>query len=69
MVAVVGLAIGLAGSIALASLMGSLLFGVTARDPVTFATVPVVVIVAALASMVPARSATKLSVRETIAYE
>ena len=53
-----GIAAGVAGAAALAHLMASLVFGITPRDPLTFAAAPVVLaIVAAVASIVPARRA------------
>jgi ABC-type antimicrobial peptide transport system permease subunit len=57
-VAVVGVAVGLAAAWASTHVMASLLFEVSARDPVTFATVAVVLIaVSALATYLPARRA------------
>jgi putative ABC transport system permease protein len=56
--AVVGLAIGLAGALALSRLLASSLFGVQPTDPATLAAVSaVVLVVALLASYVPARKA------------
>lgn len=55
-----GVVIGLAASFVLTRLMSSLLFGVSPSDPLTFATVPMVLIVVALAACtVPARRAIK----------
>lgn len=57
----IGLAIGLLGSLALTRTMASLLFGVTATDPLTFAAVIALLIAAALlACYIPARRATKV---------
>jgi ABC-type antimicrobial peptide transport system permease subunit len=56
--AVAGIAIGLAGSVALSRLLASSLFGVQPTDPATLAAVSaVVLVVALLASYVPARRA------------
>jgi putative ABC transport system permease protein len=56
-----GLAVGVAGSLALGRLLGSLLFGVKAADLATIAGVTAVLAaVAALASWVPARRATRI---------
>jgi predicted permease len=62
-----GVVAGLAASIAVTHLMSSLLFGVSASDPVIFATVPVVlVIVALVACFIPARRATLVSPVEAL---
>jgi putative ABC transport system permease protein len=56
-----GLALGLAGALALTRLMSSLLYGVQPTDPVTYAgVVAVLVAIAALASWLPARRATQV---------
>jgi ABC-type antimicrobial peptide transport system permease subunit len=56
-----GVAIGLAGSLALTRMIGSLLFGVTATDPLTFAAVILLLTAAALlACYIPARRATRV---------
>jgi putative ABC transport system permease protein len=57
----IGLGLGLAGAFAIAQVMAGLLFGVSGRDPLTFATVPVLlVLVAAMASYAPARRALRV---------
>ena len=54
----IGIVVGLAAAYGATRLLASLLFGVKANDPMTFAAVAVMVsIVAAIASMVPARRA------------
>jgi putative ABC transport system permease protein len=56
--ATAGVVIGIAGALAMASLVASMLFGVTPFDPVSYAaTAAVLLLVAALACYVPARRA------------
>jgi putative ABC transport system permease protein len=58
---VIGAAIGLVGALWLGHTASSLLFGVTASDPLTFATVSLLLTVVALAACYfPARRATKV---------
>lgn len=59
--ALIGIAIGLGGAVALTRLMASLLFGVTPTDLLTFSAVSVALIIVALvACYLPARRAAKL---------
>jgi putative ABC transport system permease protein len=65
-----GLLIGVAGALALGRVMSSLLFGVRAADPTTFAVVACfLVAVAVLASYVPARRATRIDPISALRYE
>ena len=57
--ALVGIALGSAGALALTRMLAALLYGVKPMDPVTFVAVPILLLaVALLASYVPARRAT-----------
>jgi len=58
--AAIGVAIGLAGAFAVTRLMRALVFGVSTTDPATFAGLSVfLILVAALASYLPARQAAR----------
>jgi putative ABC transport system permease protein len=68
--ALIGIAIGLAGAFAVTRLMTSLLFGVSATDPVTFIVVPFLLVgVAVLACVIPARRAAKVDPVVALRYE
>jgi ABC-type antimicrobial peptide transport system permease subunit len=62
MLTATGTIVGLGASIVVTRLMASLLFGVSASDPMTFAVVPVLLgIVTLAACFIPARRATRVS--------
>jgi predicted permease len=66
----IGIAIGIAGAMGLTQLMKTLLYGVSAADPVTFVAVAVLLaLVALLACWLPARRATKVDPMIALRYE
>jgi len=68
--ALVGIALGLAAAAVLSPLIESQLFGVRAYDPVTFAAVPVLLLlVAAAAAFAPARRAMRTDPMQAIRYQ
>jgi len=61
LLSVVGLGVGMALALGLTRLMAGILFGISPRDPITFAMVPLVLLVVALvASYLPARRAAQV---------
>lgn len=68
--ALVGVAFGIAGALGLTHLMTSLLYGISATDPLTFiSTTLALSAVALLATYIPARRATKVDPMEALRYE
>jgi len=68
--AAIGIAIGLAGALAVARLLGQVLYGVSSHDLVTFASVPALMMAVALAaSYIPARRATQIDPLIAVRYE
>jgi putative ABC transport system permease protein len=66
----IGIVIGIVSSLALSRWMESLLFGVSATDPLTFIAIPIILSAVALAACaVPALRATKVDPMVALRYE
>jgi len=68
--ALVGVAIGVASAFGLTRILASFLFGVTARDPTVFVSVPLILTVIALVAVwLPARRAARVDPAVALRYE
>lgn len=68
--ALVGIALGLAASLALTRMMAAMLFGVSATDPITFVGVVAILLgVVLLACWIPARRAMRVDPMVALRYE
>jgi ABC-type antimicrobial peptide transport system permease subunit len=66
----IGVVIGLGAAAALTRLLSTLLYGISPLDPVTYAAVPVVLVIATvLASYLPARRAASVDPVEALKVE
>jgi putative ABC transport system permease protein len=66
----IGGLVGVAGCAAVSQVLSSMLFGVSAHDPIAFALVPLfLLVVALLASYIPTRRAMKVDPMVALRYE
>jgi ABC-type antimicrobial peptide transport system permease subunit len=70
LLALIGLAIGIAGALSLSRLMASQLYGVRPTDPITFITMAALLMIVSLAaSYLPARRAMRVEPMAALRYE
>jgi putative ABC transport system permease protein len=70
LLAIMGVVVGLIGGFFITRVMSTLLFGVEARDPMTFAVIPALLVsVALVACYLPARRATRVDPMVALRYE
>jgi putative ABC transport system permease protein len=70
MLVLIGLGLGMVGALALTRLLATLLFGVTAKDPMTFISIAALLsLVALLACFIPAWRATRVDPLEALRCE
>ena len=63
----IGVVVGTAAGLFATGLMGSFLYGIGARDPITFVIIPLVLLAIALpACLLPARRATRVNPMEAL---
>ena len=66
----VGIVVGLVAAFAVSRMLGSLVFGISASDPLTFIGVPIVLAAVALvANLIPARRATRVDPADALRAE
>ena len=70
MIGTAGLVVGIAAALALTRFMSGLLFGVGARDPITFVALPIgLLLVTVLATLIPAARAVRVNPVEALRTE